>query len=216
MISGQVIPELNDVLNVVGVADCFQRAPCRASNDADITFLTGAPAAVPIIAWASAENKIKVKFNVALNATDAQTTSKYSLSTLQTITSAVYDAANKLVTLTTGTNMVASVTPITLSIQGIRNSQNTPMVGTHALTFIGGVATITFVQTPKSASNDSSQVANQQVSIRGIVTETTGTATPDFPASTGGFYLQQRGTTQYGGIFVFGSPIRRSRTTASS
>jgi hypothetical protein len=44
------------------------------------------------------------------------------------------------------------------------------------------------------------------VSLRGVVIETTGGATPEFPASLGGFFLQERGATEYGGIFVFGPP----------
>jgi hypothetical protein len=207
MIAGQVIPEIGDVLSVVGVGDWFvgdRRIAPR--NDNDITFVSPAPAAVPVIAWASAENKVKVRFNVRLNTTDAQTTSKYSIVPLTAISSAVYDDANKMVTLTFGSNLTPSTTPHILSMSGIRNFQNTAMVGTQAVSFIGGISTIQFVQTPKSASNDSSQVTNQQVSIRGVVTETTGGATPDFPAAAGGFFMQQRGATIYAGIFVFGAP----------
>jgi hypothetical protein len=205
MISGQVVPEIGDQVNVIGVADfAFSERRIAPRNDADIIFLSPAPAAVPNLAYSPAENRIKVRFNVALNVADAQTTSKYSLSTFQTITSAVYDAPNKTVTLTVGTNLVPSVTPHVLSMQGIRNSQGVPMNGTQTIEFIGGICTIPFVQQPVSAANDSSQVANQQVTFRGVVTETTGGATPDYPASTGGFYIQHRGATEYGGIFVFG------------
>jgi hypothetical protein len=81
------------------------------------------------------------------------------------------------------------------------------MVDPQPISFIGGVSTISFIQTPQSVSNDSSRVANQQVTFRGVVTETTsGAANADFPASTGGFYVQQRGVTDYAGIFVFGPP----------
>jgi hypothetical protein len=208
MISGQVVPEVGDIVNVVGVGDyAFGERRVAPRNDNDITFLTPAPAPVPNLAYSPAENKIKVRFNVALNSTDAQTTSKYSLSTLQPITLATYDNPTKTVTLTVGSNLVPAVTPHVLSMTGIRNSQNVNMVGTQNISFIGGIATISFVQTPKSASNDTSQVVNQQVTIRGVVTETTGGATPDYPASIGGFYLQQRGAVEYGGVFVFGPPI---------
>lgn len=208
MISGQVVPEVGDKLNVVGVGDfAFSERRIAPRNDADLTFLTPAPAAVPNLCYSPAENKIKVRFNVQLNATDAQTVSKYSLSTFETITSAVYTAATKTVLLTTATNLVPSTTPHVLSMSGIRNSQGTPMVDPQPISFIGGVSTINFIQTPKSVSNDSSRVANQQVTFRGVVTETTsGAANADFPASTGGFYVQQRGVTDYAGIFVFGPP----------
>jgi hypothetical protein len=215
MIAGQVIPEVGDIVNVVGVGDwAFSERRIAPRNDNDITFLTGAPSAVPLIAWSSAENKIKVKFNVALNAADAVTTSKYSLSTLTPITAATYDAANKLVTLTTGSNLTPSVTPHVLSMSGIRNSQNVPMVDPQTISFIGGISTIVFVQTPKSAVNDSSQVVNQQVTIRGVVTEQTGGATPDFPASIGGFYVQQRGAPSTAASSSSARQRRRRRTTA--
>jgi len=207
MVSGQVVPQIGDQLNVVGVADfAFSERRIAPRGDADLTFLTPAPAAVPNLAYSPLENRIKVRFNVALNAADATNTSKYSLSTFQPITLATYDAPSKTVTLTVGSNLVPSVTPHVLSMSGIRNSQNVPMNDPQTIEFIGGVTTIDFVQTPVSATNDSSQVNGQQVTFRGVVTETTGGATPDFPGSTGGFYMQRRGATQYGGIFVFGPP----------
>ena len=207
MISGQITPVVGDRVSVIGVADwAFAERRVAPRNDNDIIFLSPAPAAVPTLAYSSAENKIKVRFNVPLNATDATTTSKYSLSTFETITGATYDAATKTVTLTTGSNLVPDVTPHVLSMSGIRNYQNTLMVDPQTITFVGGIATIEFVQTPISAVNDSSQVANQQVSVRGVVTETTGGATPDFPDAIGGFYVQQRGSTQYGAVFVYGPP----------
>jgi hypothetical protein len=206
MISGQVVPEVGDILaSVTGVADWANgERRIAPRNDNDIVFTSPAPAPVPNLAYSSAENKIKVRFNVALTAASAQTTTNYSLSTLQPITAAVYDNATKTVTLTVGSNMTPSTTPHVLSMSGIRNAQNVIMSGTQTISFIGGIATIAFVQTPKSASNDTSQVANQQVSMRGVVTETTGV---DFPASIGGFYMQQRGAAEYGGIFIFGAAI---------
>jgi hypothetical protein len=208
MISGQVVPVVGDIVNVIGVADwAFGERRVAPRNDADITFLTPQPAAVPNLAYSSSETQIKVRFNVALNAADAVNTSKYSLSSLQAITGASYDNPNKTVTLTVGTPLVPAVTPHVLSMSGIRNSQNVPMNDPQTIEFIGGIATIVFVQTPVSASNDSSRVANQQVTVRGVVTETTGGATPDYPASTGGFYMQQRGAVEYGGLFVFGPPF---------
>ncbi len=212
MVAGQVVPEVTDKLNVIGVADfAFSERRIAPRNDADITFLTPGPAAVPNLCYSPAENKIKVRFNVALNAADAQTTSKYSLSTLTPITSAVYTAATKTVLLTTSVNLTPSVTPHVLSISGIRNSQGTPMVDPQTISFIGGVTTIPFIQTPKSATNDTSQVVGQQVSFRGVCTGSTAGASPDFPPSIGGFYVQQRSATQYGGIFVFGSPSTPAR-----
>jgi len=206
MISGQVVPQVGDILaSVTGVLDwAFNDRRIAPRGDNDIVFTSPAPAPVPNLAYSTAENKIKVRFNVNLQTASAQTTTNYSLSTLQPITSAVYDNATKTVTLTTGSNLVPSTTPHTLSMSGIRNSQNVIMSGTQAISFIGGIAPITFVQTPKSASNDTSQVANQQVSMRGVVTETTGV---DYPASIGGFYLQQRGAVEYAGIFIFGAAI---------
>jgi hypothetical protein len=207
MISGQVVPGIGDRLNVVGVADyAFSERRIAPRGDADLTFLTPTPAAVPNLAYSPADNRIKVRFNVPLNVGDATNASNYTLSTFQGITMATYDAAAKMVTLTVGTPLVPSVTPHVLSMSGIRNNQGVPMNGIQTISFIGGVTTIEFIQTPVSASNDSSQVANQQVTFRGVVTETTGGATPDFPSSAGGFYIQQRGATQYGGLFVFGPP----------
>ena len=207
MIAGQVVPEVGDRLSVIGVGDfAFSERRIAPRNDADITFLTPAPAAVPNLAYSSSETQIKVRFNVSLNVADAQTPSKYSLSTLQPITAAAYNAATKTVTLTVGSALVPSTTPHVLSMSGIRNSQGVPMNDPQTISFIGGISTITFIQTPKSASNDSSQVANQQVTFRGVVTASTVGASPAFPPATGGFYVQQRGTTQFGGIFVFGAP----------
>ena len=206
MIANQVTPAVGDLLlSVTGVGDFVSGARFIAPRgDDDLVFLSPAPPPVPTLAYSSATNNIKIRFNVQLNATDAVTTSHYSLSTFQAITGAVYDNPNKTVTLTIGTPLVPSTIPHVVSLSGIRNYQNVVMSGVKTISLIGGISTIVFVQTPRSASDDTSQVVGQRVSIRGVVTETTGV---DFPSSIGGFYMQQRGATQYAGIFVFGPPV---------
>jgi hypothetical protein len=173
-------------------------------NSDDIVFASQGPAPVPNLAYSSSENQIKVRFNVNLDPTTAQNAGNYTLSTFETISGAVYDDPSKTVTLTTATNLVPDVVPHTLSMSGIRNSNDRIMEGVQTYDFIGGIATIPFVQDPISASNDTSKVVNQQVSIRGVVTAAGDGV--EFPAGIG-FYVQERSATEYAGIFVYGAPI---------
>jgi hypothetical protein len=207
--SQDVIPAVGDTLtSVTGVAQWENNERRIAPrNGDDIKFLR-LPAPVPNLVYSSAENKIKVFWNVTLNQASAQNTANYALSTFEVINSAVYDSTTDLVTLTTATNLVPSTTPVQLTVNGVRNLQNRIMAAPVVQTFIGGISTINFAQTPKSAVNDTSQVVNRQVSIRGVVTEETG---KDFPSSIGGFYVQQRNATQYSGLFVFGAPVSPAR-----
>ena len=210
MISGQVIPQAGDTLSsVTGVADwAFSERRIAPRDNDDIIFASQGPAPFPNLAYASDENKVKVRFNVPLDPTTAQTTTNYSLSSFENITLASYDDPSKTVTLTTATNLVPSTTPHTLAINGVRNAENRLMDGTQNISFIGGIATIPFIQDPISASNDTSKVNGQQVSFRGVVTAV-GNDT-DFPSGFG-FYVQQRGITEHAGMFVFGAPTTPAR-----
>ncbi len=211
MISGQVIPMVGDTLaTVTGVAQWENSQRCIAPrNSDDIVFASQGPAPDVNLAYSSSENQIKVRFNVALNEPTAENVLNYSLSTFENISSAVYDNATKIVTLTTSTNLVPDDTaPHVLTVQGIRNANNRIMDGPDTITFIGGISPITFIQTPVSAANDSSRVDGQQVSFRGVVTAVGNGV--EFPAGTG-FYVQERGATQFGGIFFFGAPFTPAR-----
>ena len=211
MISGQVVPQVGDTLaTVTGVAQWENSQRCIAPrNSDDIVFASAGPAPDVNLAYSSAENKIKVRFNVALQLASAQNVNNYSLSTFETISSAVYDNATKIVTLTTSTNLVPDHTaPHVLTVAGIRNANNRIMEVPDTITFIGGISPITLIQTPVSAANDSSRVNNQQVSFRGVVTAVGDGI--EFPAGTG-FYVQQRSATQFGGIFIFGAPSTPAR-----
>ena len=202
--------------NVTGIVQQFDSTAPHTTGyqltpraPADLQILPGcvlAPA--PVIAYSLATNNIRIGFNVELNAADAQTTSHYSLSTFQVITAAVYDNTSKSVTLTIGTPLVPSVTPHVVSMSGIRSNLLVAMDGVQTIDLIGGISTIPFIQTPVSPTNDRSRVENQQVTLRGIVTETT---LVDFPSTIAGFYMQQAGTTDYAGIFVFTPPFMPNR-----
>ncbi len=207
MISGQVVPLVGDTLaSVTGVAQWeFGERRIAPRNSDDLVFTSQGPAPDPNLVYSSSENQIKVRFNVALSVASAQDVNNYALSTFETITSAVYNASTKTVTLTTGTNLVPdATTPHILTVQDVRNANNRIMAALENFNFIGGISTISFIQTPVSATNDSSRVNFRQVSFRGVVTASGGCG--EFPPGTG-FYVQQRGVTQFGGIFVFGSPF---------
>lgn len=205
MISGQVVPQVGDTLaSVVGIAQWeYSERRIAPRNSDDIVFASQGPAPVPNLVYSSAENQIKVRFNVSLDPTTAQNTGNYSLSTFETITGAVYDDPSKTVTLTTSTNLVPDPVPTTLSMSSIRNANDRIMEGVQTYNFIGGISTIPFIQTPVSASNDTSQVVGQQVSFRGVVTASGDGV--EFPAGIG-FYVQDRSATEYAGIFVYGAP----------
>jgi hypothetical protein len=210
MFSGQVVPQQGDtLLSVTGVHDFAfsERRLAPRSND-DIIFLSQGPAPVPNLAYSSSENQIKVRFNVSMDPTTTEDTGNYSLSTFDPIVSASYDDPSKTVTLTTGVSMTPSTTPHVLSMTGIRNAEDRLMEGIQTISFIGGICTIPFIQTPVSAVNDTSQVANQQVTFRGVVTAVGDGV--EFPNGIG-FYVQERSATEYAGIFVYGSPTTPAR-----
>ena len=209
MFSGQVVPQVGDTLaSVVAVHDFAfgERRLAPRSND-DIIFLSPGPPPFPNLAYSSAEDEIKVRFNVPLLPATATTLTNYSLSTFDPILAATYDDPTQTVTLTTGV-LTPSTTPHVLSMSGIRNADALIMVGIETQTFIGGISTIPFVQDPISAVNDTSKVANQQVTVRGVVTAVGDGA--EFPSGQG-FYMQDRSASEYAGLFVFGSPTTPTR-----
>ena len=206
MFSGQVVPQVGDtLLTVTGVADYAfnERRIAPRSND-DIVYAGAGPPPVANLAYSIAPNQLRVRFSIPVNAITATTTSNYSLSTFESITFASYSAGTQTVTLTTNPAMTPSSTPTAVQVQGVRSTTNVEMEGTQELPFIGGIAPISLIQQPISASNDTSVVANQQVTIRGVVTAVGDNV--DFPNTMGGFYVQTRGATEYGGVFVFGAP----------
>lgn len=213
MIGNQLEPVVGDSLaTVTGVADwAFGDRRIAPRGNEDIVLLTGGPPPAPDVAWSSAENEIRVQFPVELNETQAETVLNYTIEpTFDPILSAVYDNATRTVTLTTGVDLTPSTTPHTLTMQNVSSATGVAMDGIQSINFIGGISTIEFVQTPISASNDSSQVANQQVTIRGVVTAS-GDCVDFFPDAVGGFYVQDRSSSTFGGLFVFGPPSLPTR-----
>ena len=206
MISGQVVPQVGDtLLSATGVLEFAQneRRLAPRGND-DIIFLSQGPAPAPNLGYASAENKIKVRFNVPMDPTTTETVTNYSLSNFDDIVSASYDNPSQTVTLTTTLNMVPSTTPLIVSMSNLRNAEDRLMEGTQTVSFIEGISTIPFIQDPISAANDTSKVNNQQVTFRGVVTAVGNGV--EFPGGLG-FFVQDRSATEYAGLFVFGSPV---------
>jgi predicted extracellular nuclease len=211
MFSGQVVPQVGDTLaTATGVGDWAfsERRIAPRSND-DIVFASPAPAPAPNLGYSSSENQIKVRFNVELDEASAEDELNYSLSTPELVDLAVYTNATQTVTLTTSGPLTPSTTPVTLSMQNILNSQLRIMDGVQTVEFIGGIASIPFIQDPIAADNDTSKVNNQQVSLRGVVTGSSDGV--DYQGALGGFFVQDPSATEYAGIFVFGSPITPSR-----
>jgi hypothetical protein len=210
MIDNQIVPQVGDtLLSVTGVHDwAFSERRIAPRNNDDIIFLSQGPAPVPSLAYSSAENQIKVVFNVSMDPATTENTANYSLSTFDPIVSASYDDPSKTVTLTTSGNLTPSTTPHVLSMSGLRNAEDRLMDGVQTASFIGGICTIPFIQDPISAANDSSKVNGQQVSFRAVVTAVGDGV--EFPNGIG-FYLQDRAASEYAGIFVYGSPTTPAR-----
>ena len=210
MIAGQVVPQPGDTLaSVTGVGDwAFSERRIAPRGNDDIIFSSQGPAPTPNLGYASGEKLIKVRFNVPMDPVTTEDIGNYSLSNFDPIVSAVYDSASQTVTLTTTSDMVPSTTPHIVSMSDLRNLEDRLMEGIQTVTFIGGISTIPFIQDPISAVNDTSKVNNQQVTFRGVVTAVGDGV--EFPAGVG-FYIQERNTTEYAGLFVFGSPISPAR-----
>src|SRR5262245_12796017 len=80
MIAGQIVPQVGDTLDsVTGVAQWeFNERRIAPRNSDDIDFHSALPPPVPNLAYSTASNQIKVRFNVALNQTSAQNVANYS------------------------------------------------------------------------------------------------------------------------------------------
>jgi predicted extracellular nuclease len=205
MFSGQVVPQVGDtLLTVTGVADyAFNERRIAPRTNDDIVFAGAGPPPVANLVYSISPTQVRVRFSTSLDPISATNILNYTFGTTDA-TFASYSDATKTVTVTVNPALVASATPEDLDLSDIRSATNVAMEGTQTVSFIGGIAPISLIQQPVSASNDTSVVANQQVTLRGVVTAVGDNI--DFPNTVGGFYVQTRGATEYGGIFVFGSP----------
>ncbi|KPJ61076.1 MAG: hypothetical protein AMJ46_03680 [Latescibacteria bacterium DG_63] len=165
-------------------------------NAADIVYKGSGPAPNLILAYSTSNTEIVAAFDSKLDQTTAENTLNYSLGTGTLILGAVLDPVERMsVTLTTGTQVPG--TWETLTVCCIKSEGGASMIAAQDQSFRAGLTPISLVQTPKSAENDSSQFANEQVTIAGIVTG-------DKNAYVEHFFMEQTPGGPWSGIMIYG------------
>jgi len=173
---------------------------CPRDGD-DISYKKALPPNL-INAFSTSRTGIIAVFDSKLDPVSSQNTNNYSLGSLPppTITLAVIDPVDSMfVTLTTSSQADSIVE--TLSACNIACKYGTVMPACQDEVFRSGLTPISAVQATKSALNDSSQLAGQQVTVAGIVTGDRGTYATQF-------YLENTPGGPWSGVQVYGgSPV---------
>jgi hypothetical protein len=165
------------VSNVKGIA--YQSARGYYIQLRDGADITQPSPPVVLNAFSTANNKMRILFDRALDPTTAQTASNYSRSTLKAIDSAaLVGPANQAVDLTTAADPQIPAEAEGLTAAGVKSSLGVTMNAmTQPETFRAGITPITAIQTNFTVSppfhpapSDSSQFTFQQVTTRGVIT----------------------------------------------
>jgi hypothetical protein len=197
-------PPVNSVFDfMTGICQYdFSEFKLNPRDNDDFDWAAGEPAPGVETAYCTTNTVVDVRFDRDVQQASAEDELNYFFNNLgQFPAAAVRDGLeHDLVHLTVSTPFVPNVNvPEILDVSGVRNEEGTPMPGTVSRTFIGGVCTINFVQTP--ASQDSSQVAGQVVTVTGIVT---GDNRHDYIGADGSrFYIEMPGGGQRSGLYIF-------------
>lgn len=132
----------------------------------DIVYVGAAPAPDLVYAVVTGESSIDVRFDREVEQTTAENPFNYFLD-LGFVTTAVKDAVDpQLVHLTLGAPMLPEIL-LTLTVLDVQNTDGVPMTPQNTQ-FWGGINTIAFSQLP-DAGGDSSAVAGQVITVRGVV-----------------------------------------------
>ncbi|MDI6808915.1 MAG: FlgD immunoglobulin-like domain containing protein [Candidatus Eisenbacteria bacterium] len=169
----------------------------------DIVPLGCPPAPNLVLAHSISETGIYAYFDAAYDSSALDITKYYledSSGAVIPICDAYFvDPQSTLVCLITCVAMSPCV-PETLCAWSIRNREGCAESPRQCCTFRGGICPISVIQTPKSATNDSSLLDGQQVTLRGIVTA-------DPTQFYGEFFVEERQAGPWSGIAIYGSLI---------
>jgi hypothetical protein len=119
--------------------------------------------------WATTNNNIRLLFDRPLDPATAQNPANYSRATLGAIDAAtlVGGAGSQTVDLTTTTDPQVPAEAEQVTASGIKSSLGVAMTVDGIQAFRAGVTPIRLVQT--NAVEDTSQFANEQVTVRGVI-----------------------------------------------
>jgi hypothetical protein len=149
-----------------------------------------------VMAYSVSNTGMQAVFDCRLDKTTAEDINNYLLKNGTPITLATLDpVGEQIVTLTTGTQVPGIYDTLTACC--IKSKAGTVMPAAQDYSFRAGVCPISYVQTPKSAENDSSQYAGDEITVAGIVTG-------DRNAFITQFYIEQSGGGPWSGIQVYG------------
>lgn len=160
-------PVFTEMLSVTGVVwyayDFFRLEP---RTDADIVYSGAAPAPQIEHIVATGMNTVDVRFDREVEVTTATTATNYFLD-VGSVASCLVDAEdNQLVHLTLAADMAPELL-LTMTVFGVQNTDGVPMAP-DSFEFWGAINTIGFSQIP-DAGGDSSAVAGQIITIRGVI-----------------------------------------------
>ncbi|MCB1161496.1 MAG: FlgD immunoglobulin-like domain containing protein [Candidatus Krumholzibacteriia bacterium] len=167
MYSGAVPPVATQLTSVTGVVNyTFGDWKVTPRGEYDLVYVGVAPA--PNLDWACAtgDASIDVQFDREVEVTTAENPLNYFLD-LGTVSTASVDALNnQLVHLTLAGPMTPEIL-LNLTVIDVQNTDGVPMTP-QATQFWGGLSSVPFSQYP-DAGGDSSAVAGQVITVRGVV-----------------------------------------------
>jgi hypothetical protein len=150
-----------------------------------------------IQAYSISNTSMNAVFDLRLDKATAENPNNYLLTSETQVTGASLDpVGEQIVTLITGAQVPG--TSDTLVACCIKRKTGTPMGDPESCSFRAGICPISYVQTPKSAENDSSQFAGEEVTIAGIVTG-------DYTDFTTQCYIENTPGGPWSGIRVYGA-----------
>jgi hypothetical protein len=156
------------------------------------------PAPVLALVHSTSDTTIVVVFPTKLDQTTAENTNNYSLGSETAITLATLDpVGEQIVTLTTATQVPGTYEILTACCIKGKGVDGRLMPESQDYSFRSGLCPISYVQTPKSGLNDSSQYSGDEATIAGIVTG-------DKDAFTTQFYMENTPGGPWSGIQVYG------------
>jgi len=172
---------------------------CPRNGD-DIVYKGAAPPPNLINAFSISRTGVIAVFDTKLDPVTSQNINFYSLATGPTVTGAVIDPVDSMMVTLTTTAQTDGILE-TLTACCIKGKSGTAMPASENQSYYSGLTPISYVQTPKSGINDSSQIAGSEATLAGIVTGDKGTFITQF-------YLENTPGGPWSGIQVYGgTPI---------
>jgi predicted extracellular nuclease len=146
-------------------------------------------------AWPVDPTHVTVLFDRAMQQASAETPSHYSTVKGLTISAATIDITRRRVTLTTSgqTNGLAD----TMMVVGVVDSLGTTMMNPDSVRFWQGFTPIHMAQYPKSPTNDTTAMANELITIKGVIVADSSAFFPN------NFYINDNSDSVYNGIQLY-------------